>query len=83
MKTRTDNDAASRQSLTRALLSHYASWREQSLAVRLAYHRWTDCARAERRPAYAGYLAALDREGHAARVYAEQVERVRDQLAVL
>jgi hypothetical protein len=77
MNTLTNNDAASGHSLLDVLLPHYTSWREQSLAVRLAYQRWTDSARAQRRPAYAGYLAALDREGHAARVYADQIERFR------
>jgi len=77
MKTLTNIDAASGQSLMDALLPQYVSWREQSHAVRLAYQQWTDSARAERRPAYVGYLAALDGEGHAARVYADQIKRVR------
>jgi hypothetical protein len=79
MNTLTNNDAAGGRSLIDVVLPHYASWREQSRAVRLAYQEWTDSARAERRPAYAGYLAALDREGHAARVYAHQIERVRGE----
>jgi hypothetical protein len=76
MKTLTNNNAASGQSLVDALLPYYVSWREQSLAVRLAYQQWTESARAERKPAYTEYLAALYREGHAARVYADQIERV-------
>ena len=39
-------------------------------------HRWVDSTRAEGRLAYARYVAALDREEHAARVYASQIERV-------
>jgi hypothetical protein len=38
---------------------------------------WADSGRGERGAAYAGYLAALDREEHAAGVYAEQIELVR------
>jgi hypothetical protein len=79
MNTLTNNDAAGGRSLIDVVVLHYTSWREQSLAVRLAYQQWTDSARAERTPAYAGYLAALDREGHAAGVYADQIERVRGE----
>jgi hypothetical protein len=75
MKAFTDSDSASAQSLTDALLPYYVYWRKQSLAVRVAYRQWTGSARAERKPAYAGYLAALDGEGQAARVYAERIER--------
>jgi hypothetical protein len=57
------------------LLEGYVSWREECDAVRLAYQRWVDSARAEGRLAYAGYVAALDREEHAARAYATHLER--------
>jgi hypothetical protein len=77
MTTLTDNNAASGQSQMDAALRHYVSWREESRAVRQAYHQWAQSTRAERRPAYAGYLAALDREGHAARVYADQMQQAR------
>jgi hypothetical protein len=80
MRTLTDIDAVSRQSPTDAALRHYVSWREHSHAVRLAYQQWTESARSERKPAYAEYLAALYREGHAARVYADEIGRVADQL---
>jgi hypothetical protein len=43
----------------------------------LAYQRWGQADRGERRIAYAVYLAALDREGHAARAYADQTERLK------
>ena len=80
MTTLTNINAASGQSLMDAVLGHYVSWREQSHAVRLAYQQWTESARAERQHAYAEYLAALYREGHAARVYADRLEQVADQL---
>jgi hypothetical protein len=63
--------------LVDALLERYVSWREECLAARLAYRWWADSDRAERRLACAGYVAAPDREEHAARVYAEEIESVR------
>ena len=65
------------QSLIDGLLERYVSWREECLTVHLAYEQWTDADRDGRKLAYAGYLAALDREEQAARVYAGQVEWVR------
>ncbi len=59
------------------LLERYVSWHEACYAVRAAYLRWVDSARSEHRLAYAGYLAALDREQLAASTYANHVERVR------
>jgi len=58
------------------LLDCYVSWREECLTVRVAYDRWSEGDRLDRQRAYAGYLAALDREEQAARVYADQLERV-------
>jgi hypothetical protein len=59
------------------LLERYVWWREDSLTVQLAYERWSQCEHAERGLAYAGYLAALDREEQAARVYAGEIESAR------
>ena len=56
-------------------LEYYVSWREECHAVRLAYQRWVDSTRCEARLAYAGFVAALDREEHAARAYASHIER--------
>ena len=64
-----------------ALLERYVYWREECIEVRETYRRWLDCARGLRRLAYAGYLAALDREEQAARAYADQIEQVRGLLA--
>jgi hypothetical protein len=57
------------------LLQSYVSWREECHGVRLAYRRWVGASRAEGRRAYAAYVAALDREEHAARAYAGHIER--------
>jgi hypothetical protein len=59
------------------LLEGYVSWREECDAVRLAYRRLADSRAQERRVAYAGFLAALEREEHAADVYADRIERVK------
>ena len=53
----------------------YASWREASDAVAEAYRSWTAAPRGERFLAHAAYLAALEREEHAARVYQRVVEQ--------
>jgi hypothetical protein len=58
------------------LLERYVCWREECYAVALAYQRWSDSDRAERGLAYAGYIAALDREEQAAREYAKEIESV-------
>jgi hypothetical protein len=58
------------------MLERSISWHEESYAVRTAYQRWADSDCREQRLAYAGYLAALDREERAARTYAGHVERV-------
>ena len=60
-----------------ALGRRVASWQEERLAVELAYRRWADAASRQRKLAYAGYLAALEREEKAARVYASEVEWAR------
>jgi hypothetical protein len=59
------------------LLERYVAWREECLTVHLAYELWADADRGERKLAHAGYLAALDREQQAARVYAEQLDWVK------
>jgi hypothetical protein len=53
----------------------YISWRQECDAVRLAYRRWVESERGEGWLAYAGYVAALDREERAARTYADHIER--------
>jgi hypothetical protein len=60
-----------------ALLERYVYWREACVAVDEAYRCWAGSERSERGLAYGGYLAALDREEHAAVAYADQVEYVR------
>jgi hypothetical protein len=77
MDTVTDSATAFGQWVIDEMLERYICWREECAAVRTAYQHWADSDRRERRLAYAGYLAALDREERAARTYAGHVERVR------
>jgi hypothetical protein len=76
MRTVGTRDSARRRRSIDVLLEAYVSWREECHAVRQTYRSWTDCDRCRRGLAYAAYLAALDREEHAARAYARQIERV-------
>jgi hypothetical protein len=73
----TDSASALGRRMIDELLERYVAWREECSAVRLAYQCWAQSGRRERRLAYAGYLAALDREEQAARTYAGHVDRVR------
>jgi len=77
MRTATDSKTALGQWAIDELLERYISWREECRTIRLAYRRWADCPRGERGLAYAAYLAALDREEHAAGAYADQIEHLR------
>jgi hypothetical protein len=56
------------------LLERYVSWREECQAVHAAYRRSLGAGGAERALTHAGYLAALDREEHAAQAYADHIE---------
>jgi hypothetical protein len=58
-------------------LEAYVYWREECREVRLGYERWISSGQGERELAYAGYVAALDREEHAARTYEHHAEQVR------
>ena len=77
MNTVINRETAIGRSVVDALLDHYVSWRQESLAVQLAYERWAESDSDERRLAHAGYLAALDREAQSARVYADHTDQVQ------
>ncbi len=76
MDTVTDSTSAFGQWAIDEMLERYISWREECGAVRMAYQQWSDSDPCEWGLAYAGYVAALDREERAARTYAGHVERV-------
>jgi hypothetical protein len=69
-------DSALRRRWIDAVFDLYLCWREECQAVEQAYQWWTDSDRGHRALAYAGYVAAVDREEQAARAYAEQLEYV-------
>ena len=77
MDTVTDSTTEFGQWAIDEMLERYISWREECAAVQMAYQQWADSGRREWGLAYAGYLAALDREERAAGTYAGHVERVR------
>lgn len=54
----------------------YVEWREECLALREAWERWSTGPAAEREPAFAAYRAALDREEQASAVYADRLNRI-------
>jgi hypothetical protein len=54
----------------------YACWREESAAVRSAYEHWQSVEPHDQSLAFAAYVAALDREEHAARDYGACAERI-------
>ena len=74
MDVATESATAFGRGMIDELLERYISWREECQAVRLAYQSWAQSGRWERRLTYAGYLAALDREEQAARIYAGHVD---------
>lgn len=58
-----------RQQLADRAFQHYLDWRDEISTLERAYDRWVRAPRGERAFAYAGYMAALDREEHAAVCY--------------
>jgi hypothetical protein len=57
------------------VIERYVYWREACAGVDSAYAAWHAARRGERRLAGAAYVAALDREQHAALAYSQMVER--------
>jgi hypothetical protein len=69
---RTDDNGVLTRWPIDALFELYVSWREECHTVWQAYGWWVDSGSRQRTLAYAGYVAALDREEQAARAYADQ-----------
>ena len=57
----------------------YVRWREECAGAREAYRRWSSAEKTERMLASSAYVAALDREGIAASVYADAMRRLGDE----
>jgi hypothetical protein len=62
---------------TDALVDSYVAWREASAGVQAAYERWEGSTFPHRDTAFGDYMAALQREHHAARIYGERIELLR------
>lgn len=58
------------------MIDVYVSWREACLAVAASYENWSHAEREDRELAFSAYVAALDREEHAAAIYQGFAERV-------
>jgi hypothetical protein len=58
------------------MIDGYVSWREECAAVAASYENWSRSGRQDRSLAYAAYMAALDREEHAASTYRSLAERI-------
>jgi hypothetical protein len=54
----------------------YLDWRDESAEVSHAYKRWNGAPAREARRKFLAYLAALEREEHAARVYERLASRL-------
>ena len=54
----------------------YLDWRDECDAVWEASDRWARAAATDAPTAVSAYLAALDREEHAANVYADAITRI-------
>jgi hypothetical protein len=69
-----------RPELIDVMMDMYVDWREECIALRKAYERWSSVRLAERELAFAAYRAALDREDRASAVYADLVKSVEREL---
>ncbi len=69
-----------RPELIDVMMDVYVDWREECIALRNAYERWSSVGVAERGLAFAAYRAALDREDWASAVYADLVKSVEREL---
>jgi hypothetical protein len=62
--------------LVDAMLELYVSWREECARVGVSYENWSRADAADRTLAFGAYVAALDREGHAAASYERMVRQI-------
>ncbi len=60
------------------LMDLYVSWLEGCAAVTASYENWRTSERRDHQLAFSAYLAALDREEHAASEYQSLVERIAE-----
>jgi hypothetical protein len=70
-----------REQLTDRAFQHYLEWRDETSTLEHAYETWVKAARPERPFAFAAYMAALDREEHAAGLYEAAMREAERLLA--
>jgi hypothetical protein len=58
------------------LLVHYVRWRDASGSLAAAYDYWKRAGRQDRKLAFSQYIAALNCEEEAARLYQQAAERL-------
>jgi hypothetical protein len=72
-----ESSAMSSDSIVDEFIDSYVSWREACEDVRAAYKLWDSCKPPDRTVGFNLYRAALNREGHAARIHSHRVEQLR------
>ena len=77
---RVSEDRAARRHLVDEAMDRYLEWREECLAVDVAYGKWSEAPSGDDAVSFAAYGAALDREESAARVYCTVLERLKQVL---
>jgi hypothetical protein len=73
-------EAQIRAELIDEVMDRYLDWREQCVALRRAYERWSNRTVSDQRWAFEAYRAALDLEEHASDVYADWINRFEPEL---
>jgi hypothetical protein len=61
------------RTLVDRMVEAYVDWREECVGVWGAYERWSSAPVPDRPVAFSAYRAALEREEHASRVYADLI----------
>ncbi|HTX31226.1 MAG TPA: hypothetical protein VMD09_07560 [Solirubrobacteraceae bacterium] len=69
-----------RPELVDRMIELYCDWRTECAGVHTTYERFRNASRPVE-DAFAGYIAALDREQSACEIYAEQVRLIESQFA--
>jgi hypothetical protein len=64
------------RTLVDRMVEAYVDWREECVGVWGAYERWSSAPVPDRPVAFCAYRAALEREEHASRVYADLITRL-------
>jgi hypothetical protein len=75
---RSPHRGTGRLELLDATLESYMNWRDKSRAVAESYRSWSVAVGSERDVAFDRYVAALDREEHAACGYRRLLELARE-----